>query len=282
MAVSVNDSINGAYDPSEFFSGDETLVQSLSNLCLGFGQTGHKCKNYGISDGYVRKDDFFNGVGRWRCEDECGGAVGVGVGKGGYLSCIKDCVDADFMSSSESSDLTLRSSSFFNSKKSCVDDIWECVSQEKSPYSWKSKDCSLDSDTKSFYSYGQRREVSDFGQGSNYSFPMSMCDFVDESVVSDDESINQCLKSKEVVCIASSKEGSQYLQNVLSMGDEEVMNTIFDGVCENVYEIVMDPYAQHLFQKLFDLCSVSQQEKLVLELVSDHTSFIFAAKNQIG
>ncbi|KAL9668629.1 hypothetical protein QQ045_006167 [Rhodiola kirilowii] len=320
MAILINKAFEASEFFSE--DEAEALLHSFDNLHLGSNQkkglNGKSldsrgktesgiCEDNGLSDTYLlnpiwgfQKEEFNGGVCQLRHSSEAGG-----VGNGGNLSPLRKCINPGLMSTRESLD-------FYNFKNTCVvDDLWEWNTQKRSSSSsssfstpelpnlirWSSECQSPGSkDCFKFHSYGQLRNfgetgIVEFGEGKSHlscgglnlcpACPWHVESKINCSVPSE-EAINKYLNCDEVVYIASSKEGSQYLQNVLAFGDEETVNVVFEGVYANIFEVMMDQYGQHLFNRTFDSSTVSQQEKLVLKMVSDHTALILAAKTQHG
>uniref|UniRef100_A0A7N0UAX3 PUM-HD domain-containing protein n=1 Tax=Kalanchoe fedtschenkoi TaxID=63787 RepID=A0A7N0UAX3_KALFE len=314
MAISIAE----ASEASEFFSGEEALMRSFDNLQLGSDQKkGVKdqsaadihvknemgfCEDDDLCDGYLQNPiwgfqheeftgNFNGGMCRWRRRNEA-----HGFSDGGNLSSLKEYSNPGLIVNSENLAYPLLSSSTYNSKNSSVDNLWEWHTQEEcsspssstslvsNPIRWSSE-CSLRSTARkspgskdSFLDDGSL----DFYSGGWGSCPVSMWNFAAEMGKPCQGVTDQCPKCNEVVYIASTKEGSHYLQRVLAVGDEEVVSVIYGGVYASVFAVMMNQHGQHLLHKTFDVCSMVQQEKLVLKMASDESALVLAAKNQHG
>ncbi|GAB4834793.1 hypothetical protein Ancab_033061 [Ancistrocladus abbreviatus] len=75
---------------------------------------------------------------------------------------------------------------------------------------------------------------------------------------------HQCWKSDcRILWWAKDQNGCRFLQMKFEDAKEEEIEMVFFEVIENVDELMTDPFANYLFQKLVEVCSEEQRTKII-------------------
>ncbi|KAG6479547.1 putative pumilio homolog 8, chloroplastic [Zingiber officinale] len=96
--------------------------------------------------------------------------------------------------------------------------------------------------------------------------------------------ITKCLSfmSKEqIYCLAKDQHGCRLLQQQLDEGKDQV-DTIFNGIIERAVDLMVDPSANYLMQKLLGKCSEEQKMAILLMLSKDPANLIAISLNTHG
>jgi len=95
------------------------------------------------------------------------------------------------------------------------------------------------------------------------------------SFVFDDDDVQQnlmnfgsCLPELQsyMFHMAKDQNGGRFLQGMVEKGTVEDMEMVFNGVIDNVVELMMDPFGNYLVQKLLEFCRDDQRLQIVLML----------------
>ncbi|KAK7282811.1 hypothetical protein RIF29_11881 [Crotalaria pallida] len=82
--------------------------------------------------------------------------------------------------------------------------------------------------------------------------------------------------------MAKDQSGCRFLQRMVDEGTYEDMRMVFEGIIDNVVELMMDPFGNYLVQKLLDVCSDDQRLQIVLMLTNEPGQLVRISLNTHG
>ncbi|KAJ1377439.1 Pumilio, RNA binding domain [Sesbania bispinosa] len=82
--------------------------------------------------------------------------------------------------------------------------------------------------------------------------------------------------------LAKDQNGCRFLQKMVDEGTSEDMQIVFNGVIDNVVELMMDPFGNYLVQKLLDVCREEQRLQIVLMLTKEPGQLVRTSLNTHG
>ncbi|WJX62916.1 hypothetical protein P8452_47861 [Trifolium repens] len=82
--------------------------------------------------------------------------------------------------------------------------------------------------------------------------------------------------------MARDQNGGRFLQSLVEKGRVEDMEVVFNGVIDNVVELMMDPFGNYLVQKLLEFCRDEQRLQIVLMLTKEPGQLVRTSFNTHG
>lgn len=82
--------------------------------------------------------------------------------------------------------------------------------------------------------------------------------------------------------MAKDQNGCRFLQKMVAEGTPEDMEMVFNGVIDNVVELMMDPFGNYLVQKLLEFCRDEQRFQIVLMLTREPGQLVRTSLNTHG
>ncbi|RYR41967.1 hypothetical protein Ahy_A08g038415 [Arachis hypogaea] len=82
--------------------------------------------------------------------------------------------------------------------------------------------------------------------------------------------------------MAKDQNGCRFLQRMVEEGTFEDVRVVFEGIVENVVELMMDPFGNYLVQKLLDVCNEDQRLQIVLMLTKEQGQLVRISLNTHG
>ncbi|KAL9247643.1 hypothetical protein vseg_021056 [Gypsophila vaccaria] len=82
--------------------------------------------------------------------------------------------------------------------------------------------------------------------------------------------------------MAKDQHGCRFLQKKFEDGSFEDLHTIFNEIIDHVVELMTNPFANYLIQKLLDVCSEEQRMKIVHGVTKDHGELVRICLNTHG
>ncbi|OIV97894.1 hypothetical protein TanjilG_12651 [Lupinus angustifolius] len=82
--------------------------------------------------------------------------------------------------------------------------------------------------------------------------------------------------------MAKDQSGCRFLQRMVDEGTHEDMRMVFEGIIENVVELMMDPFGNYLVQKLLSVCNEDQRLQIVLMLTNEPGQLVRISLNTHG
>jgi hypothetical protein len=85
------------------------------------------------------------------------------------------------------------------------------------------------------------------------------------------------------VCILSKdQDACRFLQKVLTEGTQEDIDKIFSEIIDNVGDLMVDPTAHYLVQKILEVCTNDQRTHLIREITKTPVTLHKASCNMHG
>ncbi|CDR95185.1 pumilio-family RNA binding repeat containing protein, putative [Babesia bigemina] len=69
--------------------------------------------------------------------------------------------------------------------------------------------------------------------------------------------------SNNISAIAKDQAGCRMLQKLLESEDQALINSVLEGVCKNLFELMTDPFGNYLCQKLMSVCCENNLTKII-------------------
>ena len=82
--------------------------------------------------------------------------------------------------------------------------------------------------------------------------------------------------------MAKDQNGCRFLQRMVEEGTYEDVRVVFEGIVDNVVELMMDPFGNYLVQKLLDVCTEEQRFQIVLMLTKEQGQLVRISLNTHG
>nr|KYP72559.1 Pumilio domain-containing protein C6G9.14 [Cajanus cajan] len=82
--------------------------------------------------------------------------------------------------------------------------------------------------------------------------------------------------------LAKDQNGCRFLQRIVDEGTSEDAQIVFNGVIDDVVELMMDPFGNYLVQKLLDVCGEHQRLQLVSMLTKEPGQLVRTSLNTHG
>ncbi|OEL12990.1 Pumilio-like protein 12 [Dichanthelium oligosanthes] len=86
----------------------------------------------------------------------------------------------------------------------------------------------------------------------------------------------------ELYLLAKDQNGCRFLQRIFTEGSQEDAQKVFDGVIEQIDELMVDPFGNYLVQKLLELCNDDQKMHILYEITKIPGQLIKVACNMHG
>ncbi|MED6172320.1 hypothetical protein PIB30_048981 [Stylosanthes scabra] len=84
------------------------------------------------------------------------------------------------------------------------------------------------------------------------------------------------------LALAKDQNGSRYLQAVIEKGNCEAVRIILEGIIENVVEVMVNPFGNHVVQKLIPVCERDQILRIILMLTNEPGRFVRVSLDVYG
>ncbi|KAK7321176.1 hypothetical protein VNO77_31537 [Canavalia gladiata] len=82
--------------------------------------------------------------------------------------------------------------------------------------------------------------------------------------------------------LAKDQNGCRFLQRMIDEGTSEDTRRVFNGIIDNVVELIMDPFGNYLVQKLLDVCREDQILQIMLMLTREPRQLVRTSLNTHG
>ncbi|KAF7829929.1 putative pumilio-like protein 7, chloroplastic [Senna tora] len=82
--------------------------------------------------------------------------------------------------------------------------------------------------------------------------------------------------------LAKDQNGCRFLQRMVDKGSSEDMQIVFEGIVDNVVELMMDPFGNYLVQKLLDVCREEQKLQIVCMVTKEPGQLVRISLNTHG
>ncbi|GLT40174.1 hypothetical protein SLA2020_143270 [Shorea laevis] len=86
----------------------------------------------------------------------------------------------------------------------------------------------------------------------------------------------------KIVALAKDQLGCRFLQNVIDGASKEAIDTIFFEVIETVGELMVNPFANYVVQRLVETCSDEQRTQILLMITKNEFQFVSICVNMHG
>ncbi|KAI9106382.1 hypothetical protein K1719_021910 [Acacia pycnantha] len=81
--------------------------------------------------------------------------------------------------------------------------------------------------------------------------------------------------------LAKDQNGCRFLQRMVDKGNKEIL-IVFEGIIDNVVELMMDPFGNYLVQKLLDVCREEQKLQIVSMVTKEPGQLVRISLNTHG
>ncbi|XP_028757424.1 uncharacterized protein LOC114716570 [Neltuma alba] len=82
--------------------------------------------------------------------------------------------------------------------------------------------------------------------------------------------------------LAKDQNGCRFLQRMVDKGNSKDMHIVFEGIIDNVVELMMDPFGNYLVQKLLDVCKEEQKLQIVSMVTKEPGQLVRISLNTHG
>ncbi|OHT16572.1 Pumilio-family RNA binding repeat containing protein [Tritrichomonas foetus] len=99
--------------------------------------------------------------------------------------------------------------------------------------------------------------------------PANICQLLDSSIPMGDSSTSQSFQAMQCVLMARDRQGSRIIQKRLEDGNETDRNFIFTSLFPSLNELVYDPAANFVIQKMCETLTIEQQSLMLVFFLRD-------------
>lgn len=82
--------------------------------------------------------------------------------------------------------------------------------------------------------------------------------------------------------LAKDQNGCRFLQRMIDEGTSEDVLVLFNGVIDDVVELMIDPFGNYLVQKLLDVCGEDERLQVVSMLTEEPGQLVKTSLNLHG
>ncbi|XP_054792282.1 uncharacterized protein LOC129300763 [Prosopis cineraria] len=82
--------------------------------------------------------------------------------------------------------------------------------------------------------------------------------------------------------LAKDQNGCRFLQRMVDKGNSKDMHIVFEGIIDNVVELMMDPFGNYLVQKLLDVCREEEKLQIVSMVTKEPGQLVRISLNTHG